>query len=187
MPEYVSQSEFARRVGVSQPRVSKLIKQGALKGAVKRDGRRCLIHFQKALDLWDKNRAPENRPENRSGKARKGKRRQVTPDEKRAEAAKAGTGGLDYHAARTLHEQYKAALAKLKYEKEKGLLIPADQARDVWVKHISAAKVKLLGIKARCAPFVLEILDSDNAHRLLEMIHAEVVEALTELAREGNA
>ena len=76
-----------------------------------------------------------------------------------------------------------ASLRELELKTKITELIPADQAKQKWAQHITAAKTKLLGIKARCAPFVREVLDDDHAaHKLLDMIEGQVLEALNELA-----
>lgn len=43
-----TQGEYAKRRGISQPRVAKLIREGRLNGAFKKEGRRYLINPKKA-------------------------------------------------------------------------------------------------------------------------------------------
>jgi len=115
----MSQKEYAEHRKVSQAYISQLIKRGQIPKSVWRwEGKNRVIDVVEADRILERTLDPANR----RVKADRVEARQETVE-------RAGMGGMDYNTARTLHEQYRAALRKLEYEERKGLLIPAEQVR----------------------------------------------------------
>ncbi len=168
----MTQSEYARHRGVSPARITKIVKQGKIKGAIARNNGKVFIDPAKADALLKQNLDPMNPPKD------------PDPEVKEQFVKKAGIKGVDYHTARTINEQYKAALRKLEFELKSGQLIPAGEVEKAWTSHISAAKVRLLGIKSKIAPLVQEYLvDLEDRESVLGLVDSCVREALEELSR----
>ena len=100
----LTQADFAKLRGVSQPMVSKWIKTGKIKSGVQKINGRYRIDGKKANKELEKNLDPIRSKPKTSTKAMV------------AKAKSAGTVGLSFNEARTLNEQYKAATNKLNYE-----------------------------------------------------------------------
>jgi len=193
--EFVSIPVYAKLRGVSPQYVRKLIQVGKLSvSCLKIEGKRKLVNVAKANRALDANLDHVNRktqPKTQPCKKRKTqpKRDQQTKDKKTSDQEKqeavtqAGFEDLTFSEARTWDERYKAALRKLKYEKEMGTLVEAERVKQKWIKQIVAVKTKILGIKSKCAPSINEMInDSDNKKRLLAIIDTCAREALEDIA-----
>lgn len=168
----MTQSEYARHRGVSPARITTIVKQGKISGATTTKNGKVLIDPEKADTLLEQNLDPMNPPRN------------PKKEVKEEFVKKAGIKGVDYHTARTINEQYKAALRKLEFETKSGQLIPSNEVEKAWTAHITAAKIRLLGIKSKIAPLIQEYLeDIDDRESVLGLVDSVVREALEELSR----
>lgn len=177
--------EAAKALGISQPRASKLIKEGKLKKSVKKRGRSWEVDLRAAKKELRANLDPAQPIKAKiGGKKRRQRKKEPDQEEKQETAKRAGTTGLDFSIARALNEQFKAALKKLEYEERTGKLVPAQEVKAAWIRHIAAAKVKLLGIRAKITPIVRDLVnDREVSDIILEVIENEINDTLVELQR----
>ena len=175
-----TQKEFAKILGVTQQRVSKYIADKKLEGAYIKKGRRTLINTERALELLGRNLDPAGSPP--EGKK---KRLKVDDEKKREVADSAGTGGLSYQTARTLNEQYKAALNKLEYEKKSGKLVDVETLERLFFDAGRKVRDQLLAIPDRCAALVAAAYGGDQ-HECREILKKEITNVCSEIAKSAK-
>ena len=200
MSELIGIRECARRLGVSDSAVHKAIKAGriAIAGRTPTSDRP-LVAWPQAQQDWGANSDSAKRTH--VGATGKSERRTkyagapaapVPPTSAQVKAAEAATPaseefdappagkavqGPSLAQSKAVREAYLARLAKLEYERETGKVIPADEAKARWYKHITAAKTRILGIPAACKQRVADLPLSAVA-----AIEAVCREALEDLA-----
>jgi len=188
----MNQTQFAKHIGVSSPRVSKLIADGKLDGAFKIDEKTGLrnINAEKAVDFLDQIRDITSAPardklkkkvsskSSKRGKASKATSK-TSEEEKESVVLAAGTKGMTYATARTYNEQYKAALKKLEYEERKGQLVERDKVERDSFNIARQARDQCLAIADRCAPLVAVETDQFQCH---EILIEEISRILNELS-----
>lgn len=120
---------------------------------------------------------PTNQPSPKKG-ARKPK---PSPAVMEGKAKEGGTAGITYNEARTLSEQYRAALRKLEYEEKSGKLILASEvAKDA--DHIGRLiKERLTAIPIRIAPLIAVQNDPFECEQIIK---TEINQILQELSKE---
>ncbi|BBO92063.1 hypothetical protein [Desulfosarcina ovata] len=90
---------------------------------------------------------------------------------------------LTLNEAKTAKERALAELREMEVKEKRGELIPASDVEVVLTKLISAAKVRILGIKSKVAPLLAEaITDVETRDRVLSTIDRETRGALQELS-----
>lgn len=151
--------DYAKRIGVKQPLVSRWIRDGILKKSVKKKGRFYVINVKLADQERKKNLDPV-----RGGNRNKKK---SIKDEQKKTAEGEGTGGIDFQTARALNEQYKAALKKIQYEREHGLLVSVTEVKRVGFEMGKQIKEQCLAIPDRCAPLVAARSDAFECKKIL--------------------
>lgn len=170
-----TQAAFARRVGLSAPRISQLVKAGLPCVDGKVDVPAALAWMSEALD-----------PTQRLAQA-KAKARPVTvpplprlDDEDGNEPSDEPAAG-DYNTAKTAHEWLKVERAKLALERDRGNLLPAEQVRRDVFALAKAERDAWVSWPMRAAAVVAAELgvDPGDVHRLLDR---EVRTHLAELA-----
>ena len=154
-------TEFAKHIGVSQPLVSKWVRQSILKKSVKKIGRQYEINAKIAKQELKKNRDPIR------GGDRTGKNKKPIESEQKKTEQHSGTRGIDFNTARALNEQYKAALKKLQYEREHKILINVDEVKRIGFEAGKQIKEGCLSIPDRCAPLVAACSDSFECKKIL--------------------
>lgn len=195
MSEKVSIREAARRLGVSDTAVHKAIKAGRVDVAGQTAGGRPLLDWEDTKKRYQANSDVSKRSHvgSRGSPVRANDAPQVklptssnmdegdTPsgEDIGGEGPKSGRGP-GYAQARAARELYEAKLSKLKYDKEIGKLIDADEAKVAWYKHITAAKTKIMGIPAACKSRY-----SDLPLHVVALIEQACREALEDLS-SGN-
>ncbi|SCY44916.1 hypothetical protein [Desulfoluna spongiiphila] len=179
--------------------VRRLIKTGKItKSSLKTSGKRKLIHPEKArTDLANNvshvnkksQKTKQNKPKN---KTQKRNTKKAETEQTDASSGKevyriidlAEFGGLNLTEAQTIHEQYKAALKKLDYEKRERELLPADEVRKIWSESITAARSKILSLKGKIGPLLKEFIgDSKNFNTLMSEVEQIEFEVLKDLQR----
>lgn len=115
MGEFVSQSEFARRVGVTRQRVHSLIKEGRLH-LVGKKGKRQRLDFEKSLAAYEATRDPS-------------KPSKIAPAAEMVEDGNdvAEDGGWSFAKARRERETAAARRQKIKLAEEEGRLVSKKQ------------------------------------------------------------
>jgi hypothetical protein len=180
MDGYANQVEFAAIVGVSQPRIAKLVAQGKLGDAVIREGHRTWINIQKGQQNLKKNLDPINQ-QNRVKKPALQPEKTEKIEKKKAVAETGGTRAMDYNTARTINEQYKAALKKLEYQRLSGSLIPAEEVRNDAFLTGRRVRDALLGIPDRISASLAAKSDVDE---IKKMLNEELRAAIGNIAGE---
>jgi len=173
-------TEYAKRIGVKQPLVSKWIRQGVLKKSVKKIKGRYQINAKMA----DKERR-QNLDPIRGGRRTK-KKKKPTQQEKEKTVAQAKTAGIDFNEARRLNEQYKAALKKIQYEKETGKLIELSKVEKTAFEAGRQVKEGCLAIADRCAPLVAVTSDPNECKNILNREITYILENLAAALEKIN-
>ena len=156
----MNQREFAEHIGVSQPRVSKMIEDGIIKRAIKKtSAKRFKIDSEIGVVEVEANLDPS-----RKTKAN------VNSDKKINTIFSAGLDmeGLDYQKSRALNEHYKAALNKIEYEKAEGLLIEKEKAEKYFFDCARTVRDSVLNIPNRVADQLSVMKDRNEIEKLLK-------------------
>ena len=136
MPEFVTQAEFARRVGVNPQTIYNAIQSGR----IKRDSDK-KINWEEEKINWVKNRDPTKERPNTNPYGRD----RVT-DEKSSDDPEQFE---DYNSAKTKRAIYEAKLKKIEYEKTIGSLIEKDVIKDASFKFGKQIRDAVLTIPER--------------------------------------
>ncbi len=84
----------------------------------------------------------------------------------------------------TAFRRERAKLARLDRQEKEKKLLPADQVVSAWSQFITAARARLLGVRSKVAPLIIEYLpDLDERESVLGLIDSNVKEALTDLSK----
>jgi hypothetical protein len=186
----MNQNEYAIHRGVTRQYINRLIKLGKLTGAVKRRGGRIVIDPAKADAIIARTRDPgapdpagTGHVEKRAAREKKPKKAKVVDFEQQKETVQSSGISLkmDFGTARTLKEQYLAALKKLEYEEKRGQAIDGEQARRKMFDIARRFRDQCLAIADRCAPVVA--VESDQ-HKCKELLLAEIRFILRELKED---
>ena len=153
IPRWESQTAFARRVGVSVPRVSAMIKAGHLSINARKQ-----VNVSAGIEYF---------------RGREDVRVSTDPDD-----VDDFDGG--YTSSRTVHEKYKAKKARLEYLNLKGELIPRSEVIEAAAKIITTAKGRLLTVPGKLAPL---LAGEENIKKIKSIIESEISQALDYLAR----
>lgn len=165
----ISQSEYARRQGVSRAYIGKLVKQGKLPTT---GGK---------IDPAVADKALKNSSE-----------RPVRVDAPTRVAARAGDsapsgppvpGTTSLLQAKTVFETYRAKREKLEYEKESGRLVDVDDIRKAQEKAYSIVRSRLLQIPSKLTPILMALTSRAEIKAALQ---AEVTAALNELVQTAG-
>jgi hypothetical protein len=175
MPYNMTQTEYADHAGISQARISVMIKQGKLRGAYRKKKGRYYIDPKKADIALSKNLDPQN-----PSRVKSIKKKEISEKKKTETIREAGIPlKMDLNTAKTLNEQYKAGLNKLKYEAEQKKLIPADMVEKAAFEVGRKIRDQLLSIPDRCAPLVAV---EDNQIECKQIILKEITNILKTLS-----
>lgn len=167
----MTQAQYAEHRQISQPRIATLIKVGKLEGAYKKKGRRYFIDPDRADRLLDQNLNPIYRP---GGPDPGG------PDPAEPFAKKAGNGRTMSEAAR-LHMWYRAALAKLKYERESGALVSKEDVAKQANHFGQLVRTHLESLPAKLAP---ELAGMRSPKKIAETLQQEIRQVLITLSHD---
>ena len=194
-----SQRQFAGRVGLSQGRITQLVKEGLpLLGNGRIDVEAALRWLEQNLDQARSARAkgiavasaPE--PAARSEPEIKAKPAPATPPRISVPpasapppgppAAPAGTGGVTLAEARRQFEIVKVANARLRFDKERGRLISRDEVKVFIFSRARKERNAMLGFSLRVAPLMAADLQVDPA-LMFSVLDRYIREQLTELSK----
>ena len=163
--QYISIVEYARYRGLSQPRISELVKTGTINH--KKIDRRKMIdwkladeEYAKKVDVSSRNFAYlENE------KLTKGKKSKGTPD---------------IYSSKAVKEQYNAELAKLEYEQKSGMLLSTEEVKKEAFVLAKAVRNAILNVPQKIAA---EIASEIDPHEVEVMLGRELREALEQLSQ----
>lgn len=174
---------YAAHRGKDPGAVRYAIREGKLSSSIDRSSGKILIDWKKADQEWiprteatDELITPEPPKKNKSKKesAPSSKKKEWDPDNPYDTSMLVPT-----IVSKMRREAYETELARIKVEKEMGLLVVAKDVELMWVKLGTITKTKVLGIPSKFKQRVPELTDSQ--YKVLEMI---VAEALEEISRE---
>jgi len=134
MPELISQSEFARRAGVSQPMVSKAIKSGRIRGTA--DGK---IDWITQSVAWEANRSIHKDHESRG-------------------VGQAVDIHRKYKEVLTTFKYYDAKLRELKFRELEGQLISKENLQKCLFPKLTIIKSHMMTLPARHSHTLASIL-----------------------------
>ena len=189
-PVLMSQSEYAARAGVSQPRISKLVSRGIIpKSALRRVDGRWLIVAELAdaalLANLDPSRARKALGGPAAGSAGKARETEEPPrpvsrrPEPVSDDTETDKPPLTFEQARTLREGIRAELDRLKLDEARGNLVRRDDVERSAFECGRALRDAVLAVPDRVAAIVAA--ESDE-HRVHEVIRAELMAALSGLS-----
>jgi len=165
----ITQAEYARRRGVSAPRISHLVKAGVI---ILEDGKVDPAQADRAIEATI-NPAYEKRPG-----------RPVS------EGGSEATGGMSYKEAATKEKIWKAALAKMDAEEREGKLLDAEELQRELMALFATIKKRLRAIPSKTAPEVYGLAKAAKTQRagcakINRRLLAEIDDALLELSQWG--
>ena len=175
MTVYMTQTEYAKHRGISQPRVSKMIRDGKLKGCLK------AISGKKRIDRDLADAALEERLDRVYNKPK-------TPEPTKSEKAKViAESGIDerQELAESQRQEalYKAALKKLEYETKKRDLLPADEVKKMLADLILSIRGDVLAIEGDLAPLLKEFISNPENFGIIKgRIGSRLRDALERMA-----
>jgi hypothetical protein len=189
--------EYAAHRNCTKQHISAIIKGGRLTGAVRKRGGRYIIDPAKADAILEASRDPAHPPVARPPKIEKPKQQppadkpktEKQPKQKRLEAIPVeekiqvvkGSGlnlKITYAEARTLNEQYKAALKKAEYDRLMGKSLDAEEHYLKLFDIARRVRDQCLAIADRCAPVVAVESDQHVCKELLLKEIRYIVEGL---------
>ncbi len=179
MTKFMTQTEYAEHRGISQPRVSTLMRTGKIPASAMRkiSGKR-LIDMDKADKALSENLDKIYNP-NPEPRKRKNKEQPTVPEMEQT-AEKAGTGGMTLAKAQQVQAQYKAALLKLEYEQKSGKLIDAGVVEVETFNFARRVRDAIQNVPDRVSS---EIASYTDVHKVRETLTAAYNEVLEELSR----
>jgi hypothetical protein len=136
----LTQGEYAKHRGISQSMVAKLVRQGKLKGAFKKEGRRYLINPKKADAILSAIVDP----------------------------AKSKQKTVSFAEAARREKLAKAALLELKLKRERGELVQRERVEAVAAKLATLVRVGIEAIPAKVAPTVAGMTAPGDVARFIE-------------------
>jgi len=176
--ELISQREYARRCGLSPSTVNEAIKRGRItlvKGK---------IDPILADREWAENTDPST-PRNRiTGNPKQRKPRGQPSQPMDLGGGNDGTSGsgsaVGYAKARAARELYQAQLAKLELDRQRGILIRADEVRIGAFNMARKARDQLIALPDRVSAILAATQDAAEVQRILEEEIERICEEITD-------
>jgi len=176
MLERMNQRQFARYIGVSQPRVAAYIRDGNLKKSLKKKGR----FYEIDPELGLKELGATVDPDKRKFKVTKKKKVESASISEMAKTAEiAGTSGFNYQTARALKEQYRAGLTKIEYELASGKTVLRADVERVGFAVGQQVKETIMSAPERMAP---ELAAMDSIFEIKQYLIREFTQMLDGLS-----
>ena len=185
MPTYMSQVDYAKHRGISQPRISALISSKQIPDScIKKIGKYNRIDRDLADAALEQNLDQvRNRPTREYGKKKRARAKNPTTNEKAKAMSDAGVEMRSLSEAQTVTENYKAFKAELDYKKAVKELIPAAEAERAMKHIVMIARGEILGRKAKFAALLKEFVkDPEDFGTLLELVDEYDRETLRNMA-----
>jgi hypothetical protein len=162
----ISQREYARRLGISHTAVQQAIASGRISTL------RGKIDAAMADRQWIRN-TDQSKPRNRiTGQPKHRRIPDESPQPMRLIAA-AGSDGEDgaaigYARARAARELYQAQLAKIELDRQRGILVRADEVKVGAFNMARTARDQLIALPERLAAILAATQDPAEVQRILE-------------------
>jgi hypothetical protein len=186
-PRFMNQSQYARYRGLSQPRLSAMVKAGQLEGAflVEPSGR-YKIDVAKADEIIEGARDPRHderlsRQKNLFTGQPEVKRKRRQPNSRLGPYTLRGGAGKPktYAEANALEKSYKAELARLEYERKLGALVAKDEVDRQAQEVGKMIRAHLEAIPNKLAPVVAGL---SSPVEVAEVLKAEINQLLKDLS-----
>jgi hypothetical protein len=175
MPE-LSLRAYAKHRGVSLRAVQKAIQSGRIRTTG--EGK---IDVEQADGDWQRNTAPRPQASIAISSPPRQPAPMVAPDPPRQEVA--GAGPFDYARARAVHENYKARLAKMEFDKRSGKLVNSDEVQVAAFNKFRTFRDGMLNVPDRVSAVLAAESDPVKVHTILI---TEIRKALLEFADVAN-
>jgi hypothetical protein len=175
MPE-LSLRAYAKHRGVSLKAVQKAIQSGRIRTTS--DGK---VDVEQADGDWQRNTGPRPRAGIASSSPPPRRVPMAAPDPPRQEMTAAGP--LDYARARAVHENYKARLAKMEFDKRSGKLVNSDEVQVATFNLLRMLRDRALNIPDRVSATLAAESDPAKVHAILT---TEIRKALLDFAHAAN-
>ena len=161
--ELISQREYARRRGTSHSAVQRAVNAGRVTTV---DG---MINPAQADREWHEN-TDQSKPRNRiTGSPKHARVTGEPPEPMDFGGADGGNGTASgYAKARAARELYQAQLAKLELDRQRGVLIRADEVRLGAFNMARKARDQLIALPERVAAILAATQDPAEVQRVLE-------------------
>lgn len=200
---YVSQREFARRVGRSHVWVNRLVKEGRLpanergkipleaglkifESAFQTTDPAVAIHNEKQRNASTKKAPTKKKPAKEAATKKASRPKDKAPEEvitatttPSADVGRVSNINEQYSRAKLARETYNAKITELKYKEAAGLLIPIEQVHSDAAKTGAEVRERLFGI----APRVAGLCEGKTAREIERIIDEEINDALSALKR----
>lgn len=178
----MSQVDYAKHRGISQPRVSVLISSKQIPDScIKKIGKYNRIDRDLADAALEQNLDQIYNPKGKA-KAKANPKPQPTQAEMETKAAAAKTNGMSLSDAQKIQAQYKAALMKLEFEEKSGKLTPTDQVKTTAFNQARIVRDSILNVPNRISA---ELASMTDVHLVSEKLTTELMAALEELSNEN--
>lgn len=171
MAELLSQSQFAKLIGVNQSHISRLIKKGKLSTKNGKIDPDIAIHELKINLKSGGKKTRAKIGHGSSGSGRSGSGGPSVPNIS-IEDIPEEEANISFFEAQRRHEIYKAFLKKIEYEKEVGQVLPAEETKKVIFNLVKMVKDTLLNIPDRISPAVSS--DPEIQHNVREELKTEI-------------
>lgn len=180
MTKFMTQTEYAKHRGISQPRVSKLIKTGQIPAsAMKRISGKKLIDMDKADQALAENLDRVHNP-NPEPRRRGSKKKKPTPPEMKKVIDEAGLQDLSMAEAQRLQANYKAALLKLELDQKSDLLVEKEKVREEAFEAARIVRDGIMNIPDRLSAELASCTDVHTVSMKLTDAFNEVLGDLSE-------
>jgi hypothetical protein len=181
MTKFMTQTEYADHRGISQPRISTMIKTGKIPpGAMKRISGKKLIDMDKADTALAENLDKIHNP-NPDPRKRKSKKKKPSKPEMEQTVKEAGLDeDMTLTEAQRLQANYKAALLKLDLDQKSGDLVNKAEYEADHFAAVRQARDALLNIPDRISA---EVASCPDVHKVNQIIMGAMIEVLDELSK----
>lgn len=184
----MNQSEYAKHLGISQQRVSKMLKQGIISSGVvvtRRGSREIYDIDPEEADVdYEENRSLMNRPEPKlkKKKAKGARKPKLTLPEVKSMIRAVGESGATKAESERIIAQCKAILIKSECEKESGKLILASEVAKDGDRLGRLINERLTAVSPRVAPLVAPLSDPFQCEQVMKK---EINQILEEVSKEA--
>jgi len=180
---YQTETEYSAHRGISQPRVSKMIRDGKLKGCIKKISGRKLIDrdladaaLEQNLDRYrNKSKSADKQPDERPNRKKK------PTKEDRQRTIEAAELDPEQSLAESQRQKalYDAAIRKLDLDERSGEIIKKEDVEKQYFEIARRVRDSILNVPSRISA---EISSMTDVHLVSEKMITELTSALEELS-----
>lgn len=180
MTKFMTQTEYANHRGISQPRISTMIKTGKIPAsAMKKISGKKLIDMEKADAALAENLDRVHNPNPEPRRTRSKKKKSPTKPEMEKVVKAAGLENMSLSEAQRLQANYKASLLKLELDQKSGLLVEKEKVRAEAFEAGRIVRDGILNIPDRLSA---ELASCTDVHAVSQKLMDALNEALGDLS-----